>query len=103
MVDFDAFEERAAIMQFDGGLSRFDAETQAAKAQGMTRWQMLDAINADRSRHTEAGRNNRAPHGGDRQDNVSGVQPAPQEQNRTMPKRVVPPGRRGVDVLALRS
>jgi hypothetical protein len=37
------FEERAAIMQFDGGLSRFEAETLAAKAQGVSRKEALRA------------------------------------------------------------
>lgn len=32
MFDREAFEERAAIMEFDGGLSRFEAETLAARA-----------------------------------------------------------------------
>ena len=32
--DTDAFEERAAICEFDGGLSRADAEDLAAKSQG---------------------------------------------------------------------
>jgi len=32
--DIDAFEERAAIMQYDGGLSRSRAEDRAAQAQG---------------------------------------------------------------------
>ena len=34
MPDIDAFEERAAIMQYDGGLSRSMAEDRAAQAQG---------------------------------------------------------------------
>lgn len=42
--DIDAFEERAAIIEFDGGVSRFEAETLAAMAQGATRWQALEAI-----------------------------------------------------------
>jgi len=33
-LDADAFEERAAIMEFDGGLSRKEAEHRAAQAQG---------------------------------------------------------------------
>lgn len=41
--DQDVFEERAAIIEFSGGLSRFEAETLAAQAQGITR---LEAINA---------------------------------------------------------
>jgi hypothetical protein len=32
--DIDAFEERAAIIQYDGGLSRSKAEDLAAQAQG---------------------------------------------------------------------
>lgn len=32
--DIDSFEERAAIMQYDGGLSRSRAEDRAAQAQG---------------------------------------------------------------------
>lgn len=34
MPDIDAFEERAAIMEHDGGLSRSRAEDRAAQAQG---------------------------------------------------------------------
>ena len=32
--DIEAFEERAAIAEYDGGLTRQDAEDLAAKAQG---------------------------------------------------------------------
>lgn len=32
--DIDAFEERAAIMEYDGGLSRFGAKDKAAQEQG---------------------------------------------------------------------
>jgi hypothetical protein len=43
--DIDAFEERAAIMQYDGGLSRAKAEDRAAQAQGFRDadhfWQVL--------------------------------------------------------------
>lgn len=43
--DIDAFEERAAIMQYDGGLSRSRAEDEAARAQGFRDaahyWQVL--------------------------------------------------------------
>lgn len=43
--DIDAFEERTAIMQYDGGLSRSKAEDEAAKAQGFRNadhyWQVL--------------------------------------------------------------
>jgi hypothetical protein len=43
--DIDAFEERAAIVQYDGGLSRSKAEDLAAQAQGFRDashyWQVL--------------------------------------------------------------
>ncbi|MEP2658025.1 MAG: hypothetical protein ABJH07_19980 [Sedimentitalea sp.] len=43
--DIDAFEERAAIAQFDGGLSRREAEDLAAQSQGFVNadayWQWL--------------------------------------------------------------
>ena len=43
--DIDAFEERAAIIQHDGGLSRARAEDVAAQAQGFRNadhyWQVL--------------------------------------------------------------
>jgi hypothetical protein len=43
--DIEAFEERAAIAEFDGGLSRADAEDVAAGAQGFVDangyWQWL--------------------------------------------------------------
>ena len=42
--DKDAFVERSAIQEFDGGMSRFHAETAAAKAQGMERWEAIGKI-----------------------------------------------------------
>ena len=43
--DIEAFEERAAIAEYDGGLSRQQAEDLAARAQGFTAadhyWQWL--------------------------------------------------------------
>jgi hypothetical protein len=45
MPDIDAFEERAAIIQYDGGLSRSRAEDLAAQGQGFRDaehyWQVL--------------------------------------------------------------
>jgi hypothetical protein len=43
--DIDAFEERAAIMQYEGGVTRSRAEDDAARAQGFRDaahyWQVL--------------------------------------------------------------
>lgn len=45
--DIDAFEERAAIMQYDGGLSRSAAEDRAAQAQGFRDYQHFKQVLAD--------------------------------------------------------
>jgi hypothetical protein len=104
MFDREAFEERAAIIEFDGGLSRFEAETQAAKAQGLTRWQALEAIkNADGKRHSERGGDHRPAHVGNGSDNMPGVQRATAEQGGPVSVGVVPAGRGGVELLALRA
>jgi len=42
--DLDQFIERAAIREYDGGQSRFAAETAAAQEQGIARWQALQII-----------------------------------------------------------
>lgn len=43
--DIDAFEERAPLMEYEGGLSRLKAEDEAARAQGFRDathyWQVL--------------------------------------------------------------
>ena len=100
MLDVDLFNERAAIMEFDGGLSRFAAETAAAEAQGFTRW---EAINAIRIGHTRQGRDHGQADARHAAHDLPGVQPASQEQDRPMPKRDIPAGRRGVALLALRA
>lgn len=85
MIDVDTFEERAAIMEFDGGMTRFRAETEAARAQGYQRWEVLDEI---RKRNSQGQRDSRSAVAGQlRSGAVSGVQPAPEEENRPMPKR----------------
>lgn len=104
MFDRDAFEERAAIMEFDGGLSRFDAETQAAKAQGLTRWQALEAIkNEDSKRNPAIGGHHGSAHVGNGSDDLPGMQRAAAEQGGPLSVGVVPSGRRGVELLALRA
>lgn len=42
--DLDAFEERAAIIEYDGGLTRFRAETLAAQAQGEARHDAIRSL-----------------------------------------------------------
>lgn len=89
-IDRDQFEERAAIMEFDGGLSRFEAETQAAKAQGLTRWQAMEAIrNGNCVGDHPAARHHREAHDRHGEGDLPGVQRAAAEQDRPLPERHV--------------
>lgn len=82
-LDLDAFEERAAIMEFDGGMSRFNAETMAAKRQGLQRREVMDAIGKRNSAQARDHREAMERHGaGD----LPGVQPASEEQARPVPE-----------------
>ena len=93
MFDRDAFEERAAIAEFDGGLSRFEAETLAAKAQGLTRWQALEEIkDEDGKRNLARGGDHGSAAIGNGSHDLPRVQRATAEQNGAMPERVVPAG-----------
>jgi hypothetical protein len=86
MLDRDAFEERAAIAEFCGGLSHFQAETLAAKEQGMTRWEALNAI---RVGDTQGGRDIGAPRNRDAKGNLPAMQPASEEEDGPMLERHV--------------
>ena len=85
-VNVDQFLERAAIMEYDGGLSRFAAETAAAKAQGFDRWQAIGAVakglaeNAERVRNTAPARDHLATGQRDGADNLPTVQPNKEKQ-----------------------
>ncbi|NPD15768.1 hypothetical protein HOY34_11195 [Xinfangfangia sp. D13-10-4-6] len=88
--DIYAFEERAAIMEFNGGLSRFEAETRAARAQGRSRWQaMLEVRNADRNGNSQGAQDHGSPMVGHHADHLSAVQPDPTEQDGSLPQRDV--------------
>jgi len=96
-MDLDRFTERAAIMEYDGGLSRFDAETAAAKAQGYPRHAFTNAI-----RDFEQTRDHRATAAREPANDLSRMQPVSPQKTGLMPERHVPTGRGAVDVLALR-
>ena len=88
MIEFcaDAFAERAAIMEFDGGLSRFEAETLAAKAQGLTRWQAMGEMeNAKRIGNPEPARDHRPAMVRDGQGALPGVLSPAAKQDGQMP------------------
>lgn len=85
MIDLDAFEERAAIMQFCGGLSRFEAETLAATAQGYNRHEVLNEI---RQRNIEGSRDRGFEVAGkSRKDDLPGLQCGQKEENRSLLER----------------
>lgn len=103
MFDIDQFEERAAIVQFDGGKGRFAAETVAASEQGMERWRAMEIINAERIGHSTGGRDWSAAVDGKRgADDLPGMQRGAEEKNRSMPERDAQAGRDGLALLALR-
>jgi len=95
MFDLDAFEERAAIMEFDGGLSRFRAETAAAQAQGVSRHEAIRIRNSQQSRaQRQAASRNAA---GD----MPRVQREQAQENRSVPVRQLLTGWCGLALLAL--
>lgn len=104
----DQFTERAAIREFDAGMSRFDAETAAAQEQGVPRWQALQLV----KEHEDA--NGRGPAGADGHpahamdgkrdaDDLSRVQRQPQEEARPLPVGQSEAGRDRGALLALRA
>jgi len=105
MVDLDQFENTAAWLEFCDGMSRFEAETEAARRQGVTRWQVMEAKrDAERDGHSERGGDHRSPMAGQQcQNDMPRVQRAPKEENRPMLERNSQAGWAGVDMLALRT
>lgn len=81
-MDVDRWMERAAIMEFDGGLSRFEAETKAAAEQGVLRREARDAAR----RALEQARDQRAAMAQRTGANdVPGMQRGAAEENRPVP------------------
>lgn len=66
-MDLDAWEERAAIMEYSGGMKRFEAETLAAQAQGFERWEVKNEIS---KRNSQQARNQRSENAGDAAHNM---------------------------------
>lgn len=82
MLDLDQFEERAAIMEFDGSLSRFAAESAAAREQGLERWEVRDAIS---KRHFEKTRDQRQGAERDAAHDLPGMQRPSAQEARSLP------------------
>ena len=86
MIDLDQFEERAAIMEFDGGLSRFQAETRAAQSQGRQRREVMDEIHR---RNLARQRDQREANQRDDGDALPRVQRASEKEARPVSQRDV--------------
>ena len=97
-MDLEAFEERAAIMEFDGGLSRFEAETLAAQAQGYQRHEVMNEI---RKRNSEQARHHGSSAGRVAADAMPRVQPWQAQEGGPVSERDVQAGRAGLALLAL--
>ena len=89
MIDIDQWDERSATLEYDEGMTRFAAETEAAKRQGFKRW---EAINAKRERDTAKARDHGSAVERDIPNDMPGVQRAASEQDRPVPERDVPAG-----------
>ncbi|MCU9848941.1 hypothetical protein OEZ60_13095 [Defluviimonas sp. WL0024] len=98
-MDLDEWEERAAIMEFEAGLTRFRAETEAARRQGYQRWEIIDALdkrNIGPARdHGEANERNQP-------DDLSGLQRGAEEEDRPMSVGHGSGGQRGLVLPSLR-
>lgn len=106
--DIDAFEERAAIAEFDGGQTRFQAETMAAQAQGVTRWQALksikDATDANGCGDTQRSGNFSSEMVGRQcSQHMPAVQLSSEKENRSVPEYNPQVGRNSLVLSALRT
>ena len=99
MMDRDQFEQTAAWLEYCDGMSRFEAETEAARRQGYKRHEV---INANGIGHSARGRDNGQAAARQPADNVSRVQPAPTQEIRSMLVGLILAGWGGVELLALR-
>ena len=102
--DVDAWAERAAIMQYDGGMTRFAAETAAAKAQGLARWQAIKEVE-NANGNGIAGGHGYSPDavdGGRDANDLPVMFSQPEEENRPMPERQPEAGRDCGALLSLR-
>lgn len=109
MADFDPgqFDERAAICEYDGGMTRFAAETQAAKEQGLTRWNAIKLHQEAQDAHGRgpavgAGDQARTLDRKRDENDVPGVQRQSEEEERPVSEREPQDGRDRGALLALR-
>ena len=99
MMDIFEFEERAAIIEFDGGRTRFAAETIAATFQYEERWRFMNEIN---KRNSQQASNPCQASTGNTANDLSGMQPCKAKQEGPMSFGNLQTGRSASDVPSLR-
>jgi len=98
-LNIDQFENTAAWLEYCDGMSRFEAETEAARRQGYKRHEV---INANGIRNSEGGRDSGQTTTRQSADNVSGVQPVSAQKVGPVFVGFILAGWCGVELLALR-
>lgn len=78
MIDLDAYEQTSAWLEYCDGMSRFEAETEAARRQGLKRHEVK---NANRIGDTTASGHQRPSNARQPAHHLSVVQPSPQKEN----------------------
>lgn len=97
-VNVDQFENTAAWLEYCDGMSRFEAETEAARRQGYKRHEV---INANGIGHFARGRDNGQAATRQPADDVSRVQPSSAQKIRPVFVGFVFAGWSGLELLAL--
>ena len=88
MIDVDQFENTAAWLEHCDGMTRFQAETEAARRQGVLRKEaMQDVKNSERD--TQGQRHNNAPDEWNNSHDMPAMQSHTAQQERPLPKRDV--------------
>lgn len=100
----DLWIERAAIMESEAGMNRFEAETRAAERYGTTRHLMMKEMRDADGCGLAGGHGYSArTMGGERDaDDLPGMQPVAKEENGSVPERQPQAGRDRRELLALR-
>lgn len=98
MIDRGQFEQTAAWLEYCDGMSRFEAETEAARRQGYKRHEV---INANGIRNSQRGGDNRQAPAGHAEDGVSRLQSPSAQEIRPVSIGVILAGWGCLDVLAL--
>lgn len=90
MIDVDAFLERVAILEFEAGLSRYQAEYSAARMQDCQRWEAMKAVkDAERMGNSAKARDCGQADERNGEGSLSAVQRGPEEQARSVLERDV--------------